>query len=632
MAAHPPPAARPRGARPGLLERPINSRLYRGTWLLVGIPMLVAAFSVTRPAALRPGAPAVPPAFDRDRAAFLAGELSRLNPDRFPGSSGSRAAGAWIVSQLEPYGFKVRRDRFSATIPGYGRRKFENLIAVVPGRSPQALVIMAHRDDTGEGPGANDNASGIGALIEIARTYASVTGPTGPGAGRATAPAHTIVFLASDGGAFGGIGAGHFAKTYGGRPLALVNLAAIGGGALPRLVIAGNTARAASASFVQTAAEALTEQLGTRPRRASPFAQLVDLGFPFTLYEQGPLIARGIPAITMTTAGDRPLSSFTDSPERLNANRIGQIGRAAQQLVLALDQGVELAQGTSSYVYLGPRVVRGWAIQLVLIAALLPFLIVAVDLFARCRRRRIRLAPALRSYRSRLGFWLWTGAIFELFALVGIWPGGISLPLAPSTRAASHWPIPGLIGLGVLSAAAWFVVRERLLPRRPVATVEQLAGHTVALLALGLVGLLVVATNPYALLFVLPSLHAWLWLPQFQHRPLWTRALIMSAGFIGPLLLLGSFAIRYELGLDAPWYLAELTTVGYVGPAVVVIVLVWLAAAGQAAALAADRYAPYPGASERPPLGPVRAAVRRIVVPVQRRTRAPETEEEALEG
>ena len=33
---------------------------------------------------------------------------------------------------------------------------------------------------------------------------------------------------------------------------------------------------------------------------------------------------------------------------------------------------------------------------------------------------------------------------------------------------------------------------------------------------------------------------------------------MLAAGFLGPLLLLGSFAVRYGLGLDAPWYLAEL--------------------------------------------------------------------------
>ena len=48
MAAHPPVRER-RRARPGSLDRPVNSRMYRGTWLLVGIPLLIAAFTDFHP-------------------------------------------------------------------------------------------------------------------------------------------------------------------------------------------------------------------------------------------------------------------------------------------------------------------------------------------------------------------------------------------------------------------------------------------------------------------------------------------------------------------------------------------------------------------------------------------------------
>src|SRR5581483_6438955 len=87
----------------------------------------------------------------------------------------------------------------------------------------------------------------------------------------------------------------------------------------------------------------------------------------------------------------------------LDGPRLGQVGRATQNVVDALEQGIALPSGPSSYVYLGSRIVRGWAIEIVLVSALLPFLVAAVDLFARCRRRRIPISPALRSYRSRLG-------------------------------------------------------------------------------------------------------------------------------------------------------------------------------------------------------------------------------------
>jgi hypothetical protein len=42
------------------------------------------------------------------------------------------------------------------------------------------------------------------------------------------------------------------------------------------------------------------------------------------------------------------------------------------------------------------------------------------------------------------------------------------------------------------------------------------------------------------------------------------RARRLAIGFVGPLLLLGSFAFRYEFGFDALWYLVALTSVGFV--------------------------------------------------------------------
>ena len=141
-----------------------------------------------------------------------------------------------------------------------------------------------------------------------------------------------------------------------------------------------------------------------------------------------------------------------------------------------------------------------------------------------------------------------------------------------------------------------------------------------------------VATNPFALVFLLPSLHAWLWLPHARVRPLWTRSALLAAGLLGPLLLLGSLAWRYGLGFDAPWYLAELTATGYVRLPAVVIAAGWLAAAGQVTALSLGRYAPYPSAAERPPRGPLRETVRQILLTVRGRRRASETGRKALEG
>ena len=150
-------------------------------------------------------------------------------------------------------------------------------------------------------------------------------------------------------------------------------------------------------------------------------------------------------------------------------------------------------------------------------------------------------------------------------------------------------------------------------------TEEQLAGQTVALVALGVLSLLVVATNPFALLFALPALHIWLWLPQLAPARPTVRVLAFAAGLVGPALVLLSLGIRFGLGFDAPWYLLELVALGYVSLTPVVIALAGGAAASQLAAAAAGRYAPYPDTHERAARGPIRNAVRAVVLSSRRR-------------
>jgi hypothetical protein len=588
--------------------------------------LLVAAFSVARPTPLPR---AFIPEFDGKATKQLADDLVLNNPNRFPGALGPVA---WFKDQLAPYGLPVRTERFNAVIPGHGRVQMQNLVAEAVGRSPRTIVVMAHRDNDGSGPGANDNASGTAMLIQLARAYGT---PPGFSAG-ALRPNHTILFVSTDGGAFGGLGAAAFAAH---SPLrhdvaAVINLDSVGGPGRLRLAFAGDTPRTPSGTLLETAAARVAAQTGTGPVRPSVLRQLVDLGFPYSLYEQAPFIAHGIGAVTLTTAGDNPPDPVGDTRDRLHADTLNQVGRTAQDLLGTLDEGLEFAQGTSSYLYLGSRLIRGWAIELVLIAFLLPYLASAVDLFARCRRRHIRLAPAWRGLRSRLGFWAWVVLLFELFRLLGAWPTGAARPLSPRSEAATHWPAGWLFVLALLALAGWLVTRERLVPRRDVTSEEELAGHTVALLALAALSLLVVATNPFALLFLLPSLHAWLWLPQVRGATAPVRLGVLGLGFAGPALLLGEFAGRYGLGWDAPWYLAELRAVGYVPFIVLPLLVIWLAGASQLSALALRRYGPYPDVAELPPRGPLRRILRGTYLAVHNRRRrsAPETLPEVLES
>src|SRR5215203_2368504 len=102
-----PPSAHERRARPGTLARPVNSRMYRGTWLLVGIPLLAAAFSVYRPVTLGP--PVLEPEFDGAAATFTARRFADQFPIRVPGTQGAHDAASWTESQLRSFGWKTCR-------------------------------------------------------------------------------------------------------------------------------------------------------------------------------------------------------------------------------------------------------------------------------------------------------------------------------------------------------------------------------------------------------------------------------------------------------------------------------------------------------------------------------------------
>ena len=558
----------------------------RAALLLLAPALLIASFTVARPEPLP--APTLPPSFDGASAVATDTELARDYPSRVPGTAAADGAARWYAGKLAVYGLRALEDTWEEEIPGVGRARLRNLVTVVPGTTDYAIVVVAHRDNTGASPGANDNASGTAALIELARGYATSGTVT-----ERPEPEHTLVFLSSDGGAYGGLGAERFASTspLRSKVLAVVSLDGLAGNAPPRLELAGFEPRSPAPALVRTASVRIAEQTVTEPSRPGWLAQLVDLGVPFGYGEQGPFLARGISAVRIATAPDGRADTG-DVPEILNAGGFARLGRAAESLLSSLDAGIALSGGTASYVYLGDRAIRGWAIELVLLASLPPFLIGAIDLFTRSRRRGLALRGAWLSLRTRLGMWLWAGGVVWLGALIGVFPRDGTVTPPPDSPVVSRWPVAGLLVLAVVLAAGWWPARRRLAPRGHVTPEDELAGYAVSLLALGAIAIATAAVNPHALLFLVPSLYAWLWLPQVHARSGWARDALYGIGLIGPVLALVSIAEQLGLGLDAPLYVTGLITAGFVPWAAVLALLAWAAVASQLGALAAGRYVP----------------------------------------
>lgn len=109
-----------------------------------------------------------------EHVAFLADSIDA----RVTGSAGDRIARDYIAARMEDAGLHVERQEVSslwATGTYWPlEREFvvnsENILGTMRGRTDRTILVSGHFDSWGRSsPGANDNASAIGVLLEIAR-------------------------------------------------------------------------------------------------------------------------------------------------------------------------------------------------------------------------------------------------------------------------------------------------------------------------------------------------------------------------------------------------------------------------------------------------------------------------------
>src|SRR3954465_15041245 len=79
------------------------------------------------------------------------------------------AAADWTTSQLRQAGLQVHEESYAA-----GQTVARNIVGEIPGAggNDQVVIIGAHYDSVEGTPGANDNASGVAALLALARHFA----------------------------------------------------------------------------------------------------------------------------------------------------------------------------------------------------------------------------------------------------------------------------------------------------------------------------------------------------------------------------------------------------------------------------------------------------------------------------
>lgn len=103
-----------------------------------------------------------------DQAQIFA-HVRALNYERSTVADRARSR-AYLRQTLESYGWSPMEQPFDAGI---------NLLAQRPGTAPQAgkIIVGAHYDTVSGSPGADDNASGVAAVLEVARLLGPVATP-----------------------------------------------------------------------------------------------------------------------------------------------------------------------------------------------------------------------------------------------------------------------------------------------------------------------------------------------------------------------------------------------------------------------------------------------------------------------
>lgn len=112
-------------------------------------------------AALAPSGAGAPGDISGERAHDTVTALAAAGP-RIAGSSSEGRAAGIVRRRFRALGYRVGTQRVRLPRGGASR----NVIALSAGRP--RVVVAAHLDGVSEGPAANDNASGVAALLEVA--------------------------------------------------------------------------------------------------------------------------------------------------------------------------------------------------------------------------------------------------------------------------------------------------------------------------------------------------------------------------------------------------------------------------------------------------------------------------------
>lgn len=275
---------------------------------------------------------------DRLDTELMLEDLRKLSHDaaegRRSGTRGAEAARRFIIKQMEDIRLKDLQDDYKHYFEFTTRRgdtiQGQNIIGYVRGEQQEAFVITAHYDHLGVRDsvvynGADDNASGVAALLALAEYF------------KANKPRHTLVFAALDAEEMGLQGAKAFVKDYT-IPQEMIklniNMDMISMNDKNELYVAG--------TYHNPKLKPIVEQVDALPLQLKFGHDSPDLGNDdwTNASDHGPFHAKGIPFLYFGVEDHEHYHQPTDDFENVNQQFYIRAAHAILDCILALDQSL----------------------------------------------------------------------------------------------------------------------------------------------------------------------------------------------------------------------------------------------------------------------------------------------------
>ena len=255
--------------------------------------------------------------FDGQRAFVFIQKQMEFGP-RIPGSESSRKTAGWIIEQLESNGWEIEIQHFN-----HLGTPLMNIIGECNGTSENKPILLGAHYDTrpyadrdpinteSPVPGANDGASGVAILLELAQVLEC---------DRLSRPVWLVFFDAEDSGKIGGwdwiVGSTFFADNLTQEIGAAVIVDMVGDRDL-QLYIEKNSDPDLVQEIWKTA-----EQLGFPAFVNTPRYSIIDDHLPF--------LQLGVPAVDLIDFDYPYWHTINDTVDKVSADSLEQVGRTLE--------------------------------------------------------------------------------------------------------------------------------------------------------------------------------------------------------------------------------------------------------------------------------------------------------------